>query len=361
MNERNFDQNRRRLIRAGFMLVVVMTIGTAGFRILCPTINDGQGNAIPLSWLQCVYMTVISITTVGYGESVPVEGRAPLMIFTCLFLLGGISVLTYSFGSLTAFLIEGALTDAFWRRKMNKKRRILNDHFIVCGAGETSMTAIKELTAVKRPFLVLDTDEEQLHELAESQDVCVLAGDATEDGTLEAAGIARARGLLASLPTDRDNLFLVMTARQLNDRLRIVAKVHDLANSQKFLKAGADALASPQVIGGLRLVSELIRPSVVSFLDIMLRDTSRTIRVDEIRIGAHSPHAHSSIKQLSVRAKHKVQILAVKPQGSDQFEYVPDPEEPFGGGSTLIVLGDAVDVERLRRTLETGSDIGKSN
>jgi len=354
VNERNYDQNRRRLIRALVLLVVVMCIGTAGFRILCPTIDDGTGRLVALSWLKCAYMTVISITTVGYGETVPVGNSAPLMVFTCLFLLGGIGVITYSFGALTAFLIEGALTDTFWRRRMNKQRENLSNHFIVCGAGETSMTAIKELAAVKRPFLVLDTNEEQLREVAETHGVCVLAGDATDEETLKSAGIARAGGLLASLPNDRDNLFLVITARQLNDRLRIVAKVHDLANTQKFRKAGADALASPQVIGGLRLVSQLIRPSVVSFLDIMLRDTDRTIRLDEIRIGASSPHARSTLKQLGARAKHKVQILAIKPRGGNQFEYIPDPEEPLGAGSTLIVLGDAVDVDKLRKTLETG-------
>jgi len=135
----------------------------------------------------------------------------------------------------------------------------------------------------------------------------------------------------------------------------IVAKVHDLANSLKFRKAGADALASPQVIGGLRLVSELIRPSVVSFLDIMLRDTDRTIRIDEIRVGASSPHARSNLKQLGARAKHKVQILAIKSQGSEHFEYIPDPEEPIGAGSTLIVLGDAADVDKLRKALHTGA------
>ena len=347
----HLDDNHRRLAIAVSLVVLVFTIGTVGYRLLSPGIDDGSGNLEPVSWHRCVYMTVISLTTVGYGETVPVEGHPHMMVFTTLLLLGGIGVLTYSFGAFTAFLLEGTLNDVFWRRKMTRKLNDLDEHFIVCGAGETSHTAIRELHRTKRDFVVVDVNDEVLKEAAREFDICVVAGDATDDETLKAAGIDRARGLLASLPTDKDNLFLVVTARQLNDRMRIVSKVTDPVNNEKFLKAGADDLASPQVIGGLRLVSQLIRPSVVTFLDLMLREKDKAMRIEEVQMGAESEHVGRNLRELALRQKFKVQVLAVQPKGLEKFNYTPDPDEPIAEDTTLVILGEAQQVGRLREEL----------
>jgi len=347
--------NERRVLTALGLVVTVLVVGTVGFRVLCPPVADANGNVQPLDWLHSVYMTVISLTTVGYGESVPVAGNPALMVFTSLFLLAGIGVMTYTFGAITAFLIEGALTDTFWKRRMNRRLARMKDHFIVCGAGETSMTAIRELLALDRAFVVVDTEIAALKELVGDSAACVVEGDATDEDVLRQAGIESACGLLASLANDRDNLFLVITARQLNSRIRVVAKVHDLANAPKFRKAGADAVASPQVIGGLRLVSELIRPTVVNFLDVMLRDKDRAIRIDEVQVAEGSRQAGSTLDQLDLRRKFRVQVLGLREAGVQKFDYVPDPDRPIAAGTTLIVLGDAEDVAKLRKAVHVAA------
>jgi len=337
------DENRKRLIKVLLLVVFVFCFGTVGFRVLSPE---------PVGWLKCAYMTIISLTTVGYGEAVPVDAHPQMMVFTGLLLLGGIGVLTYAFGAVAAFFIEGTLKEAFWKRKMAKRLAELSDHFIVCGAGETGLAAIRELHQTQRDFVVIESSSDHLKEVLEKYDPCVVQGDATDDDALRQAGIARARGLLAVLPTDKDNLFLVVTAKQLNDKLRIIAKVTDPANNQKFLKAGANGLASPQVIGGMRLVSEMIRPAVVGFLDLMLRDRDRAIRIEEVEMGAGCQYENSSLRDASFRQKFSVQIMALRARSDDRFDYSPDPDEPIAAGTTLIVLGEAEDVARLREALK---------
>jgi voltage-gated potassium channel len=348
---RQLDENHLRLLKALALVSLVLLVGTIGYRFLSPGLDDGQGGRKPVGWLDCAYMTVISLTTVGYSEMVPVQPHPHMIVFTCCLLLGGVAVLTYAFSAITAFVVEGTLKEAFWKRKMEKKLANLSDHFIVCGAEETSLTVIRELHQTKRDFVVVDTDAGKLKELVEKFNACIVEGDPTDEAALAAAGISRARGLLAILPTDRDNLFLVVTAKQLNAKMRIVAKVADPANNQKFLKAGADDLASPQVIGGLRLVSQLIRPTVVGFLDVMLRDKDQAIRIEEVEMQAGSQYEGSSLRSASFQQKFGVQVLASQPKGAQRFDYTPDPDEPIVAGTTLVVLGDTEHVKRLRQAL----------
>ncbi|MDP6112772.1 MAG: potassium channel protein [Planctomycetota bacterium] len=349
---KHLDETQQQLIKALLMVFLVFVLGTIGFKILAPEVPDGNGGTRTAGWLTCIYMTIISLTTVGYGESVPVQDDPALMVFTSLLLLSGIGVLTYFFGTLTAFFIEGSLTHVFRRRKMKAQLSELEDHFIVCGAGETSINAIRELHTTSRPFTVIDIEESQLEELHQRYEMPYILGDASEEELLEEAGIARAKGLLACLPTDKDNLFLVLTAKQMNDKLRIIAKVQDPSNNQKFLKHGADGIASPQVIGGMRLVSEMIRPHVVSFLDIMLRDKDRTMRIEEVLMAEDSSYAGRSLKEASYRQKFKMQVLAILPPGLTKFNYTPDADEPIRGGSTLVVLGEADNVAEMRKAVE---------
>ena len=349
---KHLDEKHQQIIKALLMVFLVFLIGTAGFKILAPSVPDGKGGMQPIGWLTSIYMTVISLTTVGYGESIPVQGDPALMVFTSVLLLSGIGMLTFFIGRLTAFLIEGSLTHIFRRRKMTKQISRLREHFIVCGAGETSINAIRELHNTKRPFAVIDIDDQKLEQIHQEFEAPYIVGDASEEVFLEEAGIAHAKGLLACLPTDKDNLFVALTARQMNANLRIIAKVQDPSNNEKFLRHGADGIASPQVIGGLRLISELIRPQVVSFLDIMLRDKDRMVRIEEVIISRDSPYAGKSLKEAAFRQKFQMQILAIRGPGLEKFDYMPDPEEPIEAGATLVVLGNADRVTDLRKAVE---------
>ena len=343
--KKRLDKNQRRIVIAITLVVCLFACGTLGFRILA---SSGEES---VSWLKCVYMTVISLTTVGYDESIPISDSPARMVFTCVLLLVGITVLSYTFGAIAAFFIEGALTDVFWRRKMKNSLSKLTDHYIVCGAGETSLTAIRELCCTGRSVVVVDSCQELAKHIHEEFGICIVVGDASDDAVLEEAGIRRAHGLLACLPTDKDNLFLVITANQLNEKVRIVSKVTDPANEPKFLKAGACALASPQVIGGLRLVSEMVRPSVVSFLDLMLRDKSSDVRIEEVTMGEANRHAGESLQDLEFRKKYQLQVLAMRKDGEERFIYNPDPGESIPVGATLVILGSAKQVQELRGVL----------
>ncbi|MBI2193744.1 MAG: potassium channel protein [Planctomycetes bacterium] len=335
---------RKRLLRAAGLFFGVFLAGGFGYYFLSP----GEVNL-----LQCFYMTAISLTTVGYGEVVPVTGYPSLMIFTSLLLLVGVGILTYSFGVVTAFLVEGTLDRFFWRSKMARQIHNLVDHYVVCGVGETGIHAIHELQVTRAGCVVVDSDAARFEALQGWDKVCWVEGDATDDQVLESAGIGRAAGLLACLPTDRDNLFLVLTARQLNPRLRIVAKCVDPENEGKFMKAGADACVSPQVIGGLRLVSQLVRPTVVGFLDLMLRERDKNIRIEEVKIAAASELVGRSLKDAEFRQRFQLQVLALRPKNATGFVYSPGPEEILREGMTLVVMGEVEQASKLRTVAES--------
>ncbi len=343
------DDMKRRVFYALLMVVLVFAIGTVGYRFLSPAGLAVDGRPAPVTWLQSLYMTVISLTTVGYGETLPVQRHPRMIIFTSVLLVVGIGVMTFTFSIITAFIVERSVTDAFRRRRMKKRIDKLTGHYIVCGASGTAASAIQEFLATRKDYVVVDSDEGILEKLAQEHDSCVLEGDATDEDVLLEAGVARAKGLLANLPNDRDNLFLVMTARQLNPDLRIAAKVMEPKNNRKFRTAGADALASPQRIGGLRLVSELLRPSVVSFLDLMLRGTNQTLRVEEVIVSKGSALEGKSLSDLEFRRRFGLQVLAIRGSESGPFHYNPDPSRPLSEGSILIVQGDVDRVEELRR------------
>ena len=190
-------------------------------------------------------------------------------------------------------------------------------------------------------------DEARLKKMAADLAAPYIIADATDEAVLVQAGIRDASGVMCTLSNDRDNLFLAMTCRQLNPKLRIVAKSHDVKISQRIKNAGADAVVSPQYIGSLRLVSEMIRPNVVSFLDTMLRDKSAAPRVEEVQIGAGSAMAGKVLREANL-SKLKVLVMAVRTPATEKFEYVPAPDTLLSPGTTLIVLGEAGRVAELR-------------
>jgi voltage-gated potassium channel len=214
--------------------------------------------------LDALYMTVITLATVGYGETHPLSpvGR----IYTIALILIGLGVVGYGLSTVVAFLVEGQLTGILERRKMERKIRSLRDHVILVGAGETGKHIAEELLNTGTPFVVIERDPAQVGALERLGKVLYINGDATESGVLREARIESARGLISSAPSDKDNLFVILTARELNSALRIVSRVIAEGSRHKLLKAGADAVVSSNLIGGLRMASEMLRPHVVSFL-----------------------------------------------------------------------------------------------
>jgi voltage-gated potassium channel len=210
----------------------------------------------------------------------------------------------------------------------------LKGHFIVCGGGKNGRYVIEELRRTKRDVVVVERDRARVQTMLEGG-VTALEGDATSDDTLHAAGIERAAGLVAALPEDRDNLFVVITARGLNASLRIVAKIDDVNVRDKFLRSGADSAVSAGAIGGMRMASELIRPDTVTFLDTMLRDAAN-FRVEDIPVGPS--HVGKAIRECEILAAAGILVVALKDEG--RYTFNPKPNTKLRSGDTLIVIGD---------------------
>jgi len=333
---------RGRLVAAAALLAIVVAAGSMGFYVL----GDGR-------WTikECVYFTFISLTTVGYSETL--EGFHSVdhaREFTVVVLVFGMGTVLYFVSTLTASIIEGDLQRAFKRTRMLKQISRLKDHVIVCGAGSTGAEVITELVASGIPTVAIDASEERLEQLARQfreGEIRYVVGDATDDAVLTDANLQESRGMVAALAEDKDNLYLVVTARQVNPKARIVARGSSLRMLDKLKKAGASAVVSPNYIGGLRMVSELVRPQVVRFLDEMLRDPRSDMRIDEVEIPRGSKIAGKALRDTRIRQETEVLVLAIK---RDDGTYLFNPSADFvvGEGAVLVVLGPIPRVQALR-------------
>ena len=335
---------QRRLVLALSLLVTVVIIGTAGYRIIV-------GGSI----LDCLYMTVITIPGVGYGEVLPGLTESPGgRVFTMGLIACGLGLSAYLVSTLTALVVEGELTNLLRRRKMDKRISLMKDHVVVCGAGTTGMHVVAELLAIREPFVVVEQDKAHLERALAGHDVPHVIGDATTDDALERAGVGRARAVVTVLGSDKDNLFVTISVRQINDHARIVARGIDLALRERLVRAGANAVVFPNQIGGLRLVSELIRPHVVGFLDRMLRAGTgeQAWRFEEIEVG--TPAEGRTLGSLQIDRVVGVPVLAMTTGEGRQVSYYPPDDTVLLAGTRLVVLAERAQVEKLR-TLVAGS------
>ncbi len=334
-----------RLMYAVGVLSFLVFGGALGFHYL------GGGR---WSYGDCVFMTVITLSTVGFGELNHMSEVPGARILTMVLIIGGIGTLAYVQGNLTALLVEGAIGQAWRRNRMKKRIAELQDHVVVAGAGSTGRHVIEELVATKTPFVVIDRNREHLERVSETLahgNLLYVHGDATEDYALIEAGISRSRGVVAALTHDKDNLYVTLSARALNARARIVAKVTEDEAAPKMLKAGATSIVSPAQIGGRRMASDVIRPEVNEFLDNMLRDKDRALRLEEIAIPAGSPYAGHALKDAPIRKETKLLVIAVR-RADREFVYNPDPDFVLQEGATLVVMGEPDGVQKLRKMVE---------
>lgn len=333
---------QRRLIRALISLAMVMAIATSGYKLL------GRD----VSWLDAVYMTVVTLATVGYGEIVDTSHSVPLRSFNLLVLTFGIGLMLYVFSVATAFVVEGELKNIFWRRKMQKLIAEFRGHIIVCGAGETGRAVVQELRKVGRQVVVVDHNPNQLEMLQDFSGVPLIQGDATDEDVLQQAGLEKASGIIAALPSDKDNLVVTVTVRQKYPTTRIVARNIETKMAEKILKAGANSTVSPTHIGGMRLASEMVRPHVVTFLDLMLKERSKTLRIEEIQVPYHSDWVSMELGHIQLRDKFNVSCLALRHSTDEAFRYNPPDTEIVKGNSVLVVMGDVEHIREARAAAE---------
>ena len=233
---------------------------------------------------------------------------------------------------------------------MEKVIAKLKDHYIVCGGDETAQTVVRELIATERDFVVVEPSKEKLDRMvAGAPGLLYILGDPAEDEVLLQAGLKRAKGLLLALPTDESNVFVTITARSLNPGLRIIAKGLDVKSHEKMKKAGADSVVSPAFIGGMRMVSDMVRPSVVTFLDKMLYDKARSLRVEEATVVAGSPLAGRTIAEARLAETTGALLVAVKRSSTADYEFNPPAGRPIGEGDVLIFIGSPEMVDGIEK------------
>ena len=347
---------RRRLLYAMLILASMTSIAVIGYQVL---------GGPKVSILDSLYMAVITLAGVGYGEVVDTSHNPELRLFNMFVVAVGVMITVYVFSTVTAFLVESDITNLFRRRSMQKRIRELKNHFIVCGLGDTGRYACEELHRTGTPFVVIESHEDSIqrfknHESGSYREILYVLGDSTDEGALDEAGVERASCIIAAVQSDKDNLVTTVVVRQKNPHARIVARCTDVKFADRVLRAGANTAVSPNAIGGLRLASEALRPHVTSFLDLMLREKSRTLRIDEIEIGENSPWLGKSMEDLRFRARYHLMALAVKSTaGEHKHDFLVNPPDTLTlqPGAVVIVMGDVEEIRRARADATTAAHL----
>ena len=328
---------RKRFIWSSAFLLAIILIGTVGYWFI-----GGK----QYSFVDTLYMTVITITTIGFNEVVDLSGNPGGRVFTIFIAISGIGIMTYVATNLIGLVVEGEFTESFRRRRMEQMVNNYRGHFIVCGLGVVGSYITGELNSTKRRCVIVDIDKEVVAKALQSlPDQIVLEGDATNNDTLMKAGIERARGLFAITGDDNRNLVISLTAKQINPSVRVVALCTDIRNDEKIRRAGADSVVSPRFIGGLRMTSEMIRPTVVSFLDMMLREKDKTLLVEEISLP--DVFVGKPISALDLKRHPQTLVLAIK--AKEGFIYNPARDYVIRSSDILVYISTPEGKDELER------------
>jgi voltage-gated potassium channel len=326
----------RLLPRAYFLAPLVMLllilIGTAGYVLF----ED-------LSPFEALYLTVMTLTTVGYGDLNP---RTPAgRTFTMVLVLGGVFTLFYLATELIRVVVSGQIQDILGKHRMERQLAELQGHLIVCGYGRMGRIVCQELSHRRLPFVVLDERAEVFANF-EMAHGFALPGDATSDETLRRAGIDRARGLVAVMASDADNLYATMSARLLNDKLYIVARVEDPQSEKKLIRAGANRVVSPYRIGGGRIVHAVLRPTVVDFIELATQTEHFDLQIEETLVNPGSALVGKSLLNSGVRSNLKIIIVAIK-KAPGKMLFNPPPEAVIDAGDILVAIGHRDQLDQL--------------
>jgi len=326
----------RHLIVSIILSLVILIVGTAGYMI----IEDWR-------FLDALYMTVITISTVGYREinQVGDAGR----VFTILLVAIGVGFTLYVAAAVVQFMVEGRMRILLGRRRLDKKINRLKSHYIVCGYGRIGRVICRNLR--RKPLDVVAIDKSpELIPLMDEDGILYVAGDASDEASLVQAGIKRAQGLVAALATDTDNVFLVLTARQLAPELTIIARASKKAVKSKLQAAGADSVESPYEMGAVSMAHHIIRPTVTNFLDLAFAHQRKDIQMEEIPVSESSDLVNVQLKDSGIRQNYNLIIIAIKkPDGNMLFN--PSFEAEIMPDDTVIAVGELENLQKLEKIL----------
>ena len=326
---------RRLALGLGILLVILLG-GALGYQTIEGwDFSDG------------LYMAVITLSTVGYQEVRPLSqsGR----IFTMILIFSGLGFMFYVVGVMAQVIVDGQLQDILGRRRLQKTIEKLKDHYIICGFGRIGEVIARELSCNHIPIVVIDSRPQHV-QILDKLGYPYLIGNAIQEEILLAAGLTRAQGLVATVTSDADNVYIVLTARSLNPNLKIVARAGEAGSEQKLRRAGANIVISPYELGGQRMAQTIIRPTVVDFMDVALGEGFE-LSLEEIAVSANSELVGVSLKDSGIRQRLDLIIVAIKRiDGTMLFN--PQPETAILAGDTLIALGSKANLDRLVQLLQ---------
>ena len=334
----------RRFFILGGALLSTLAIGTVGFTLI---------DHYPV--FDAFYMTLITMTTVGYAEVHPLShaGR----VFNAFLIFFGVTFIFIAIGAMTQTIIELEFGDVIGKRRNKRMIDKLKDHYIICGFGRVGRGAASELQHAGVPFVVVDIDPDRV-ERAMTAGMLGVAADSTRDDTLREVGIERARGLVAALATDADNLFVMLSAKGLNPRIFVAARAAEEGAEGKMRRAGADAVFAPYAITGHRLAQSLLRPHVVQFLDFTTKDVGEDIAIEQVRVAESSEMVSRTIREMQLRKEVGVIVMAIrKADGTMMFN--PPADTAVQGGDFLIVMGRPGDLRALETLLAGARPAGR--
>ncbi len=326
---------RRRLFGILSVPVLLVGLGTVGYMVIEPAYG----------FLDALYMTVITLSTIGYGEVHPLSAAG--RVFTIVLIFGGVFTLAYTIGEAIRTIVSGELRDLVGRQRMEQNLAALRDHLIVCGFGRLGQLVCQEFTRNALPFVLVEQDSARIADF-ELEHGIALHGDATSDEVLKQAGIERARVLVSVVASDADNLYITMSARLLNDKLFIVARAEEAGAEQKLLRAGANRVVSPYQIGGARIALAVLRPAVVDFIELATRTEHFALQIEEIRLPEGSPLAGATLKDSRIRSEHGVMVVAIQ-KANGHMLFNPSHDAVLAAGDTLIAIGDRERLDQLER------------
>ncbi|OGR07063.1 MAG: potassium transporter TrkA [Deltaproteobacteria bacterium RIFOXYD12_FULL_50_9] len=320
-----------------FILFAILTFGTLGYMII-------EGSPL----LDSLYMTLITITTVGYGEMIRLSPAGK--IFTMGLILVGMGYVLYLVSKITEAMVEGGLRRILGRINMQKKVAKLSGHYIVCGFGRIGKVICDSLKQDSRIFVVIEKDEHEVQRIAEFG-FLVLQGDAANDEILLDAGVAQAKGLIAVVSSDAENVYIVLSARGLNPELFILARSSGIEGAEtKLLRAGANKVISPYFIGGCRMAQLIVRPTVIDFVDLTVHGGELGLRLEELAVSGGSQYVDQALLESDIRKEFDLIVVAIKRDHGEMI-FNPSPQTKIFAGDTLVVLGEYENIKALEKRL----------
>ncbi len=331
-----YSASTRHLIISVLLTLFIVCLGTIGYMII-------------ESWniLDAFYMTIITIGTVGYGEVHKMSG--PGRLFTVLLIFFGVGFCIYVASAVVQFMVEGQIRNILGRKRLDKKIGLLKDHYIICGYGRIGKVLCRKLRRKPLGVVVVEKGPEQIP-LMDEDKILYVSGDATDEANLLKAGIKRAKCLIAALGTDTDNVFLVLTARQLNPDLYIIARASQDKSKSKLQAAGANKVESPYDIGAANMAQRILRPAVTNFLDLALTYKRKDIQMEEIPVSSSSSLTNVMLKDSGIRQQFNLIIIAIR-RSDGSMLFNPSFDTVIKAGNTVIAIGEEANLQKLEKIL----------